>query len=84
VRIELDRKAAWEIIGGKLGRMYKNPNYTGITTEFWGNLSGICNKDHWEIWGTPNCGKGQPGQTAHVAHGCAPSRFEQVRIGVRG
>jgi TldD protein len=77
-------EAAWEIVDGKLGRMYKNPNYTGITTQFWGNLTGICNKDHWVIWGTPNCGKGQPGQTAHVAHGCAPSRFANVQVGVRG
>jgi TldD protein len=84
VNFQFGCEAAWEIVDGKLGRMYKNPNYTGITTEFWGNLSGVCNRDHWEIWGTPNCGKGQPGQTAHVAHGCAPSRFENVRVGVRG
>jgi TldD protein len=84
VNFQFGCEAAWEIVDGKLGRMYKNPNYTGITTEFWGSLSGVCNRDHWEIWGTPNCGKGQPGQTAHVAHGCAPSRFENVRVGVRG
>jgi len=77
-------EAAWEIVDGKLGRLFKNPNYTGITTTFWGNLDAICNKDHWTIWGTPNCGKGQPGQTAHVAHGCAPSRFRNLQIGVRG
>ncbi len=84
VNFQFGCEAAWEIIDGKLGQMYKNPNYTGITTEFWNNLSGVCNADHWNIWGTPNCGKGQPGQTAHVAHGCAPSRFENVRVGVRG
>jgi TldD protein len=77
-------EAAWEIKDGKLGRLFKNPNYTGITTEFWGNLDAICNKDHWVIWGTPNCGKGQPSQTAHVAHGCAPSRFRNLRVGIRG
>lgn len=77
-------EAAWEIKDGKLGRMFKNPNYTGKTTEFWGSLDAICNRDHWVIWGTPNCGKGQPSQTAHVAHGCAPSRFTNVQVGVRG
>ncbi len=84
VNFQFGCEAAWEIIDGKLGRMFRNPNYTGITTEFWGNYSGSCNADHWNIWGTPNCGKGQPGQTAHVAHGCAPSRFDNVRVGVRG
>jgi TldD protein len=77
-------EAAWEIKDGKLGRLFKNPNYTGKTTEFWGSLDAICNRDHWVIWGTPNCGKGQPSQTAHVAHGCAPSRFNNVQVGVRG
>jgi len=84
VNFQFGSEAAWEIENGKLGRLYKNPNYTGITTEFWGSLNAICDRDHWEIWGTPNCGKGQPGQTAHVAHGCAPSRFSKVRVGVRG
>lgn len=84
VNFQFGCEVAWEIIDGKLGRMFKNPNYTGITTQFWGNLDAICNKDHWNIWGTPNCGKGQPSQTAHVAHGCAPSRFRAVRVGVRG
>lgn len=77
-------EAAWEIKNGKLGRMFRNPNYTGLTTQFWGSLDASCNRDHWVIWGTPNCGKGQPSQTAHVAHGCAPSRFRNVRVGVRG
>jgi TldD protein len=34
------------------------------------------------MWGTPNCGKGQPGQTAHVGHGAAPARFRNVLAGV--
>jgi len=34
------------------------------------------------VWGTPNCGKGQPSQTAHVGHGTAPARFRNVRVGV--
>jgi TldD protein len=75
---------AWEIVDGKLGRMFKNPNYTGITPVFWGSLDRICGPEEWVIWGTPNCGKGQPGQTAHVAHGAAPSRFRNVQVGIRG
>jgi TldD protein len=83
VNFQFGCEAAWEIKDGKLGRLFRNPSYTGITTEFWGGMDGVCNKDHWAVWGTPNCGKGQPQQTAHVGHGCAPARFRNVRVGVR-
>ncbi len=33
--------------------------------------------------GLTNCGKGQPGQSAHVSHGTSPARFRNVRVGVR-
>ncbi len=72
----------WEIKGGKLGRMIKNPNYTGITPGFWGSCDAICSRDHWQVWGVPNCGKGEPMQVAHVAHGAAPARFRDVQVGV--
>jgi TldD protein len=85
VNFQFGCELAYEISDGRLtGRIFKNPTYTGITTEFWGSLSGVCGPELWNVWGTPNCGKGQPSQTAHVAHGCAPSRFENVRVGVRG
>ncbi|MFH1688523.1 MAG: TldD/PmbA family protein [bacterium] len=75
-------ECAWEIKNGKLGRMFKNPTYTGITPEFWNSCDAVCNRNHWHVWGIPNCGKGEPMQTAHVAHGTAPARFRNVRVGV--
>jgi TldD protein len=71
----------WEIKGGKLGRMFKNPSYSGITTEFWNSMDAICSRDQWTLWGTPNCGKGQPMQTMGTGHGAAPARFRGVKIG---
>jgi TldD protein len=71
----------WEIKGGKLGRMLKNPSYSGITTEFWNSMDAICSRDEWTLWGTPNCGKGQPMQTMGTGHGAAPARFRNVKIG---
>jgi TldD protein len=71
----------WEIKGGKLGRMFKNPSYSGITTEFWNSMDAICSRDQWTLWGTPNCGKGQPMQTMGTGHGAAPARFRNVKIG---
>ncbi|NCO65559.1 MAG: peptidase C69 [Candidatus Aquicultor secundus] len=72
----------WEIKNGKLGAMIKNPNYTGITPEFWNSCDAIAGKDEWRVWGLANCGKGEPMQVAHVAHGAAPARFRNVKVGV--
>ncbi len=72
---------AWEIKKGKLGKMLKDPRYTGITPEFWGSCDAIAGESEWKVWGTPNCGKGQPGQTMRVGHGTAPARFRNVKTG---
>jgi TldD protein len=72
---------AWEIKGGKKVRLLKNPVYTGITPEFWQSCDAICGEGEWKVWGLPNCGKGEPPQTMHVAHGTAPARFRKVKIG---
>ncbi len=72
----------WEIKKGKLGRMLKNCTYTGITPEFWSSCDAIGDADHWVMWGTPNCGKGQPGQIMHTGHGASPARFRNIRVGV--
>ncbi|HET9250037.1 MAG TPA: TldD/PmbA family protein, partial [Actinomycetota bacterium] len=69
---------------GRLTTMYRNPNYTGITTEFWGSCDAVGGREEWTLWGTPNCGKGQPGQVARVGHGASPARFRGVQLGVRG
>jgi len=72
-----------EICGGKCGRIYKNATYTGLTPEFWASCDAVCGPQAWRLWGTPNCGKGEPGQTARVGHGVAPARFRNVRVGVK-
>ncbi len=82
LNFQFGAEVAWEIKNGKLTRMLKNPTYTGITPEFWNSCDAICNKNHWRVWGVPNCGKGEPMQTAHVAHGVAPARFRNVKVGV--
>ncbi len=82
LNFQFGTEIAYEIKGGRLGRMLKNATYTGITPQFWRSCDAICNADHWRVWGTPNCGKGQPGQTAHTGHGTAPARFRNVQVGV--
>jgi len=75
-------EACWEIKNGKLGKMFKNAVYTGITPQFWNGCDAVCNHKHWHVWGVPNCGKGEPMQTMHVAHGTSPARFRNVKVGV--
>jgi len=82
INFQFGTEIGWEIKGGKLGEMVKNPTYTGITPTFWGSCDAIANRDHWQMWGTPNCGKGEPGQVAHVGHGASPARFRKVQVGV--
>ncbi|MGI8791891.1 MAG: TldD/PmbA family protein [Acidimicrobiales bacterium] len=74
----------WEIKNGERGRMVRNPTYTGIGPEFWASLDMLGNESEWTFWGTPNCGKGQPGQVGHTGHPAVPARFRDVRVGVRG
>ena len=79
---QFSTEIGWEIKGGKKVRMLKNPSYSGITTEFWSSCDAICSREHWTLWGTPNCGKGQPMQTMGTGHGAAPARFHNVKVGV--
>jgi len=80
-QFQFSTEIGWEIKGGKKTRMLKNSSYSGITTEFWNSCDAICSRDHWTLWGTPNCGKGQPMQTMGTGHGAAPARFRTIRIG---
>jgi TldD protein len=80
-QFQFSTEIGWEIKNGKKARMFKNPSYSGITTEFWNSCDAICSREHWTLWGTPNCGKGQPMQTMGTGHGASPSRFRNVKIG---
>jgi TldD protein len=73
-----------EVKGGKLGRLYRNATYTGITHELWRSMDAVGDASSWRMWGTPNCGKGEPGQAGHVGHGVSGARFRNVRVGVMG
>ncbi len=72
----------YEIKNGRRGRMLRNPTYTGIGPTFWRSMDMLSSET--VAWGTPNCGKGQPGQIGHTGHPAAPARFTNVRVGVRG
>ena len=83
LNFQFGTQIAWEIKQGRLGRMLRNATYTGITPVFWGSLDAVAGAEAWRMHGLTNCGKGQPGQSAHVSHGAAPTRFRGVQVGVR-
>jgi TldD protein len=70
----------YEIRNGKLGGMLRDVAYQGSTVEFWNSMDGIGDASTYFLGGAPNCGKGQPEQTAPVSHGAVPGRFRQVTV----
>jgi TldD protein len=83
LNFQFGTQIAWEIKGGRLGRMLRDATYTGVTPKFWAGLDGVAGREEWKLYGLTNCGKGQPGQHAHVSHGTSPGRFRNVQVGVR-
>ena len=67
---------------GEIVGIVRNPTYTGITPQFWGSCDAVADDASWYVEGIWNCGKGEPGQTAHVGHGVSAARFRGVQVGV--
>ncbi len=82
LNFQFGTEIGWLVEDGEIKKMIKNPTYTGITYDFWNKCDAISGRDEWKLHGVPNCGKGEPPQTMRVGHGCAPSRFKDVRVGV--
>jgi TldD protein len=70
----------WEIKGGKVTGMLRDVAYQSRTTDFWGALDGLGGQSTYEIPGSPNDGKGEPGQSNAVSHGCPPARFRNITV----
>jgi TldD protein len=83
LNFQFGTQIAWEIKRGKLGKMLRDATYMGVTPLFWAGLDAVAGPEEWHLYGLTNCGKGQPGQHAHVSHGTAPGRFRNVQVGVR-
>ncbi len=68
------------IENGKLTKTVRDPNYRGISSNFWRNLVAVGNRDTFEFFGTPNCGKGEPNQVMYVGHGSPVCAFKDVAV----
>ena len=69
-----------EITNGKLGAMVRDGAYQSRTPDFWASCDGIGGPASYRLWGTSADGKGEPGQTNAVSHGCPPARFRNVTV----
>ena len=69
-----------EITNGKLGAMVRDAAYQSRTPDFWASCDGLGGPSTYRLWGTSADGKGEPGQTNAVSHGCPPARFRNITV----
>ena len=70
----------WEIKGGKIVGMLRDVAYQSRTTDFWGSCDGLGGQATYLMPGSFNDGKGEPGQSNAVSHGCPVGRFRQINV----
>ena len=73
-------QAYYEVRGGKITGMLKDVAYQSKTPEFWNSMDMIGGKSSYWLGGSFGDGKGEPGQSNSVSHGCPPARFTGVNI----
>jgi len=70
----------YRIEGGRIAGMLRDVAYQATTTDFWGSMEAVGGPQTYVLGGSFTCGKGQPGQSAPVSHGCPAALFRGVRI----
>ena len=70
----------YKISRGKVVGQLRDVAYQSRTTDFWGSLAGLGGRSTYRLGGAFNCGKGQPGQSAPVSHGCPAALFRDVTV----
>ena len=68
------------IENGELKGVVKNPNYRGISAQFWKSLRAVGDASTLQVLGTPNCGKGEPNQVIRVGHASPACVFSNVDV----
>ncbi len=68
------------IENGKLTKTVRDPNYRGVSSTFWRNLTAVGDAGTFDVFGTPNCGKGEPNQVIFVGHASPVCAFNDVEV----
>lgn len=77
---QFSAQVAWEIRGGKKVRMLRDVAYQARTPDFWNSLAVIGGPSTYYVGGSLNDGKGQPGQSNAVSHGCPIAAFRGINV----
>jgi TldD protein len=70
----------YEVKKGKITRALRDVAYQALTLDFWRGCDLVGGAREWRMSGAMNDGKGEPGQSNAVSHGCPPARFRRVNI----
>lgn len=81
LNFQFGTEVAYEVRGGRRGRLLKNFSYGGVTPQFWGAVEAVAGPSEVRNFGYP-CGKGEPKQWGFLSHGAAPMIVRDQRIGV--
>ena len=65
---------------GKIAGTLRDVAYQSNSLEFWNSCDMLGGPKSWEMYGTLWDGKGEPGQSNAVSHGCPPARFHGIEI----
>jgi predicted Zn-dependent protease len=65
---------------GRLTKVVRNPNYRGISANFWRSLKMVGDAGTFMVMGTPYCGKGEPNQCIRVGHASPVCLFSHVDV----
>ncbi|MCA3213735.1 MAG: TldD/PmbA family protein [Burkholderiales bacterium] len=65
---------------GQLAEVVRDPNYRGVSREFWRSLTMVGRPETVEVMGTPYCGKGEPNQAVRVGHASPACRFSDIDV----
>jgi len=70
----------YEIRDGRVVGMLDDVAYQSNTQEFWNSVAALGDAGDYRLGGSFNDGKGQPGQSSAVSHGCPTTRFNGVNV----
>jgi TldD protein len=70
----------WDVKKGKIAGPLRDVAYQSNTLDLWSGCDMIGGPKAWSLHGAINDGKGEPGQSNAVSHGCPPARFRQMNI----
>jgi TldD protein len=73
-------QVGYEVRNGKITGMVKDFAYQSRTPDFWNSMDMIGGRSSYWLGGSFGDGKGEPGQSNSVSHGCPPARFRDVNI----